>query len=386
MRGSRFRLLAALTVFTALAASVQVNAPSIGSGYGFIVVSTVLSLLLLPPRLAALVVLAGSLLSLPVVYAAKTSFMIVALLGAALRPPFTYIAGLARERYGPLPGVLAYAALDPLVVTTVAIAYYGDDGIHASLAVYDVVTALLTYLAYRAYEARGLAGLASGLLGVSAFIAGTWFFLSPPVALAGVAAAAASALAPPRLGGREVLAASAALIALASAAGWETLSLNLSVGLYPFKPSSYTEERWRVDDEPCGYMENALRGVYDPERLRIVHGCGVVEGVIESPPNLVADGDIVFDLRVEESSPSPVISLGSIVLRDGTIHVEIVPMDRGILEPLDYTLCVGDRVVVWGPIVVDTDHAQWSEVHPAIGIRLVERGEGPCVKFLVEGS
>ena len=374
----RFLLLA---LFSMVGAALQVNAPSIGGGYGIIVLASALSILYLPPYLASLAVLAGSIASLPIVYFSGSMFLLVALLGALLRPPFVLLSGLIGARLGPVAGVLAYAALDPLIAFSTAIAYYGNDGIHVGVAVYDVIVAVLAYLAYKAHSERGPLGLLTSLVGSLTYLASTMFYLAPLAAVGGLAVAVTSVL-PRQLAISKPLAlASLALLALGVLAGLQAVTVNLSLLLYPFKPSSYTEDRWSIDSEPCGRIANVFEGVYDPERLRIVHECGVVEGVIAGPPTLAEDGDINFDVRVEYSSVEPLQSLGSIVLRGGKVHVEIVPEDRGLLEAYGYKLCVGDRVRVWGPIVVDTDHAQWTEVHPALGLEVLRRGGGPCIIF-----
>ena len=374
----RFLLLALLSM---IGAALQVNAPSIGGGYGVIVLASVLSLLYLPPHLASLAVLAGSLASLPIVYLSGSMFLLVALLGALLRPLFVLLSGLVGARAGPTAGVMTYAALDPLVAVSTAIAYYGNDGIHVAMAVYDVIVAFLAYMAYRAHMERGLGGLILSLLGSTVYLASTMFYLAPLAAIGGLILSATPAL-PRGLAIFKPLAlASLIILALGVSAGFQGIIVNLSITLYPFKPSSYTEERWSVDSEPCGSIENVFEGVYDPERLRIVHECGVIEGIIAGPPVLAEDGDIVFDVEVEYSSVEPLQTLGSIILRDGRVHVEIVPKDRVILEDYDHKLCVGDRVKVWGPVVVDTDHAQWTEIHPALGVEVLRRGEGPCIIF-----
>ncbi len=116
-----------------------------------------------------------------------------------------------------------------------------------------------------------------------------------------------------------------------------------------------------------------FEGVHDPSRLRIVYSCITVTGVVRSVPLVFDDGDYCFDIIPLDSIP---LTVGSIVLRKGAVHVEIVPADQPrILEPVG-GICPGDVVRVTGVYVVDTDHGLWAEIHPALEVEVIERHEG----------
>ena len=292
-----------------------------------------------------------------------------------MRPLVAFLSGLAAARWGRPAAVLALPLLESLAAVTAGILYYGEDAVHVGLSVYAAVPAALALAALYAWERSRWLGLL-GFTGSLAYMAGVVFFPSPAAPLGAAATAAAVAAAAwPR--GRLLLGfAAVVLLAAALALGGSGLWANISILSYPLKPSSYSQERWSV---ACMGRGDAMMGVHDPERLRIVHACVAVRGVVASPPFLADDGDYCFDLRVDWGNATPLLSTGNLVMRRGMLHVEIIPRDLGILRGLGGGLCVGDVVEVVGVHVVDTDHAQWAEIHPALEVRLLRRGPGPCV-------
>ncbi len=375
------RIAVMLFVLVFLSSMVGTNAPSILVGYGFPIFSIVLAFLLLDRRVALAVTLAAGLSAIPFVRASQSMFMIVAVLGAILRPIFAYVSVLIGERRGS-PGVttLAYGAMDPVVTTSIAILYYGDDGIHVGLSSFDIVPALLAYYVYKASR-EGLVEGVLAFLSSILFILGFVFFPSWTSLIALLAIILLTPGVMHRLPRSAVLGAASILIIASIPLGGSGLAYNMAVEGYPFMPKSYSQQRWSIDSPLCGSTDNVFSGVYDPARLRIVEDCVVVEGVISDPPVLGADGDIYFDINVTSTTVEPLLSTGSYILRGGKLHAEIVPADRPLLEPYGNTLCQGDRVRIAGPLVVDTDHAMWSEIHPILRITVVERGEGPCITF-----
>ncbi len=75
------------------------------------------------------------------------------------------------------------------------------------------------------------------------------------------------------------------------------------------------------------------------------------------------DGDFSFDIR-PDAGFGWTLSLGSYVLNDGNLHVEVVPSDQAAVLG-SVTLVPGAHVQVTGVWVLDTDHGWFSEVHPA---------------------
>ncbi len=369
-------ILVALYFFSSL---LTVNAPSIGPGYGFITLAMALVLLFSPPFEALLVTILGGVLSLPLIYYSESMMIEVAFLGVVLRPIAVYIAGIVKEKHGPLSGSIALSLIVPIIATTAGILYYGDDGIHSSLSIYDAVTVFLTYLGYRAWLNDRSVGI-TGWLGESLFIISSLYFLSLPAAFAGLLV---SIMAYPSLKispSRKFLASSLVILLLGILLGGNALVYNAKIASYPLKPSSYTGDRWR-DPHGCAGRTDLFEGVHDPARLRIVHNCVTVEAVVAGIPFVADDGDYCFDLSIVKSNTTPLTTIGNTILRKGHLHAEIIPEDRSLLESLNGKICKGDKLVIKGVHVVDTDHGQWAEIHPVITLKLVERGNGPCVEL-----
>lgn len=373
---SKYLLPTLLLAGVFLGGVVQVNAPSIGTGYGFVTLFTVLAGLLLGGARAFLVVFLGHLLALPLVIASRSMIPEVAVLGTLLRPVVAGVSGLMTARWGRAYGALALAVLLPLVAGSAGILYYGDDGVHSLLAVYDSVIVVLAWLVLASWERLGRAHGVVGLAGLSLFIAGFSFYPSVAGAL-GLAGVLLSAL--PALWRRlekPLLTASIVLLLLGPLAGWSSLSANLRVMSYPLNPASYSEDRWVLPG--CG---DVSKGVHDPERLRVLE-CTWAEGVVDGIPFTAGDGDYCFDLRVtRHGDGTPLLTTGNVVLRKGRLHAEIVPagLRSGVLDEAGGMICKGDKIRVYGPLVIDTDHSQWAEIHPVYRVVLLERGSGPCV-------
>ncbi len=372
-------LLSTMLVF--IAAVFTVNAPSLFQGYGGIVAALTITALLLSPAYAAAATFIGFLAAVPIVLYAKTMFLIVLMASILLRPLAPLLGSYTKKKAGEYATGLVVAALDSVLSTIIAVLYYGDDGIHIALSVFDVITALLAVTVYKLYLEDRLLGLVSAL-GLLLFIAGSKFYFSY-ASLAGLIAILLTYYGHGKMeASRAAAAASILVIILGLIAGYAGLLLNLKILSYPVDPSSYTDQRWSISGDKCGTLENVFENTYDPMRLRIVGDCMVAEGIIESVPHLYNDGDICFDMKVTDSNYETWASLGTIILRGGLLHVEIVEADHTkILGEYNMTLCQGDIVRVWGPLVVDTDHGQWSEIHPVLGLEITKRGKGPCITF-----
>jgi len=372
------RVLFILLIFVSFV--VSVNAPNIGVGYGFICFTVALAVFFLDPLWASLTVLIGELLGFPLVVLSRGMLVPVAVLGVVLRPIVAYVSAFVARRRGVLSGALALSTITPLVATLAGILYYGDDGIHSGLSVFNGVVVFLALAGYYAWARDRVAGVLSWL-GSALFIMGLLFFPSPAALVGGIIAVLAFLASRFQLRGWAGLAGLFLLLLVGVAVGGPGLRANVAVEGYPFKPSSYGDGRW-VLRHPCVGRVEAFEGVHDPGRLRIVHDCVEVHGIVAGTPFVADDGDYCFDLLVESSNASPLLSVGNIILRHGYLHAEIIPRDRGLLEGLGGMLCKGDEVVVRGVHVVDTDHGAWAEIHPVLSAKLLKRGEGPCVSLV----
>jgi hypothetical protein len=146
------------------------------------------------------------------------------------------------------------------------------------------------------------------------------------------------------------------------------LAYNLKLSLYPYSLSTISGKQWIQTNSGDHCLQgNVFQYVYDPARLRIMDTCVTVEGVVVSNIHKYADGDICFDVAIEPEYNN-MLSIGSMVLRHGAIHVEIVPHDQGtVVVPKK-----GDFVKIIGAWVIDTDHGSYSEIHPAWYIEIIK--------------
>jgi hypothetical protein len=100
-----------------------------------------------------------------------------------------------------------------------------------------------------------------------------------------------------------------------------------------------------------------LVGVYHPQRLTVLDGCRRVTGRVESV-HAEQDGDVHYDIAVDPAY-GRLLSAGNLSEQHGWLVVELMPRDGGHLpQP-----ALGDRVVLVGALVDDTDHS-WHEIHP----------------------
>ncbi len=371
--------------------AMMVNAPAILTGYGFVYASAYYAVLSFQPGLAAALFAASHAVASAVIIGSKAAFTIVAAVSLALRPPVVYVVARLRERLGAAGSAFALAALDQLVALTVAILYYGDDGIHTALTIYELLLAPHVYAAYKLSRMDGLAsmlGPAAAIAGMAALYFGSIVLPATPAIIAGLLAPLLL-LAGGKAGWTRAAAAAlaAALVGLAFSHG--VVAVNASVALYPFKPSSWSGERWMQTQpwEGCPETVNVFEATHSPERLRIIDTCESVEGVVVGAPRIVGDGDYVFDLK-----PDPgyewMLGLGNIILRKGSLHIEVVPEDHfKVLDPIGGGVCPGDRVRVTGVYVSDTDHGMWTEIHPTYKIEVLERASSKpwpdCIRGVI---
>ncbi|MCE4614166.1 MAG: hypothetical protein F7B60_01365 [Desulfurococcales archaeon] len=357
--------------------SIMVNAPSLFQGYGPQIAAVVIAAALLSPAESFLAILISSIIATPILIETHAIFPLVAYLSLILRSIEAYLSSYTKERCGYTCMGIVAGGFDGVFATIIGVLYYGNDGIHTALSVFGIVTGVATALSVKAWIEKGvLAGVASAL-GVIVFLLSTVFYLSP----IGVLSLLATVIPFFSSHHKATSIASLILVILVAVPAIGTIGVNASILSYPFKPSSWTSNRWSIQNTPCGTTQNVFKYTHDPERLRIAESCVTLEGTVANIPKMFEDGDYCFDLN--HLNESAVLSGGSIVLRYSHIHVEIQPHDRSRLlyNALSGKVCEGDKLVVSGPLVVDTDHGMWAEVHPLMNVTLVERGAGPCVQI-----
>lgn len=358
--------------------SIMVNAPSLFQGYGPQIAAVVVAAALLSPAESFLAILISSIIAIPILLETHAIFPLVAYLSLILRSIEAYISSYTKGKCGYVCMGVVAGGFDGVFASLIGVLYYGDDGIHTALSVFGIVTGVATALSIKAWVEKGVLAGVTGILGVIVFILSTIFYLSP----IGVIALIAPVM--PFVSNKQQRAMSIAgliIVILVAIPAISVISVNTSILSYPFKPSSWTNSRWSIQNTVCGTTQNVFKYTHEPERLRIVKSCVTIQGTVANIPKMFEDGDYCFDLN--QLNNTNVLSGGNIVLRYGHLHVEIQPHERNQLlyQTLNGKVCEGDKLVVSGPLVVDTDHGMWAEVHPLMNVTLLERGNGPCVEI-----
>ena len=109
----------------------------------------------------------------------------------------------------------------------------------------------------------------------------------------------------------------------------------------------------------CPPPDQALEGVWDPDRLLVLNPCQTITGrvdVSDLPQYLSDDGDIHNEFILD---PQYRHLLTDQQETYGTLVVELMPRDAGHLPVLP----VGPKLTLRGALVYDTGHA-WTELHP----------------------
>jgi hypothetical protein len=359
-------------VLGALACSLLVNAPGIFIGFGLADVVLLLASWLYPPLWAAVAVFGSMALAVPILLATQSMFLTVAVLHLVVRPLFAYAASWIRLRRGLFASSVFLFSVESLVAVLIAILYYGGDGIETGLVVFGLLLAPYAYLIYVSLRSRRkVLGFMASVVALLAYYFALYAF---PAAATGALAVVALVvmLMWTRRGDLWPPAVALALSVIGLALGGDALSYNFKTALYPFQPASWSESRWAQVDPGCPPTHNVFENTYSPARLRIVKTCAVAVGEVTGEISISGDGDFTFNIEPRPENAS-MLSIGSIILRHRTIHIEVVPADQEkVLGPIG-GVCPGDVVKITGVFVIDTDHGMHSELHPAYKIEILSR-------------
>jgi hypothetical protein len=130
---------------------------------------------------------------------------------------------------------------------------------------------------------------------------------------------------------------------------------------------------------------NPLDGVHGPERLKVLKPCAVFQGTVGQAPHRNRDGDVSFSVSPD---PGHASMLNATNVREGGLHIEIVPRDQpgctpgqpvhvsdvpglGICSGRDIASPeLGAHVRIVGPWVLDRNN-NWNEIHPAWSITAI---------------
>jgi hypothetical protein len=361
-----------------LAAATMVNAPLIFIGYGLIYVIMLLASWMYRPSIAALLVFIALLIALPFYFFTSAIFLIVALLSTILRPIITYFTSHINLRYGHLTSALFLSLLETFIVLTIAISYYGDDGIHTGFTIFSILLLPFTYAIFYSLKANSdkyMATLASISSLISYYLSLYAFPALSTLILAVLSLIIIlywiknkSALKPlPKI--------ALILSIIGLLIGGQAIAYNATTAFYSFIPANWNPEtRWaQHNPNLCPLQNNVFSATHDPARLRIVSTCVSVIGVVSGDIAHFSDGDFGFDL-IPISQNISTLTIGSYILRHGRLHIEIVPADQhSVLNPIGGGVCPNDIVKVTGVLVIDTDHGLWAEIHPTYNIQIINR-------------
>ncbi len=127
------------------------------------------------------------------------------------------------------------------------------------------------------------------------------------------------------------------------------------------------------DQSGCIDPDSISSHVYNSYRLNVIKSCVTASGVVE---NVFEEADGDYHLRLAlDSQYSGLTNSANDQYQYGDLIVEII-CALPITQPDAVSACenytnnitipsVNDRITVTGPYVLDTDHSNWAEIHPA---------------------
>ena len=385
-------LLAALLSF--VGALTFGNAPYLFFGYGLSAFAVFAVALTCRPgsRLGFVV---GLVLGIGADLNAQSVFLFVGVGAIVVRGLQFFLLLRLRRRLGDLAACLVALLVGVFLAIAVGLITYGGEGIQPAFAVFDVVYLVPAWMLARIQTVRlprtegvGLSALVVAATLV-AFASASAFLVLAPLLASLVALALLGVLVFRRRGplplakrtsvDRYAPPAVAVLLLVLFLVSGPAASYSVRAVGYPLFPDSLGARQWiqtstaagcRVGDLAGGRTES--NGVWTPSRLRVLSTCVTVSGVVEAiepTSGPAVDGDFSFDIQLDPGY-AWTLSLGSYVLNDGNLHVEVVPSDQATVLG-NVTLVPGAHVQVTGAWVLDTDHGWFSEVHPAWSVVLV---------------
>jgi len=357
-------------LFDFFSISVTVNAPNIMVGYGLIIAAMMISILFTRPLKGASIFLFSHISATLLLIYTHSIFISITVFSLILRSTILFIIGFLYEK-GYLRSVIATLAsiviIDDILAYSIGLLHYGHDAIEVGLDIYSAVYIPYIYLAYKYYRENRMDYSLTLILSMILYYFSSAYFYALSLNILSILILLYF-IRPFKYNiSRKILYALPVIFIIILPISITPLQYNLRIILYPYSPRTLMGEQWiQTSNNPfCGYG-NVFKYVHDPPRLRILDTCVTIEGIVVSNIYKFEDGDICFDLKTDPEYSS-MLSIGSIVLRHGAIHIEIVPHDQGnVTVPKK-----GDRIRVTGVLVVDTDHGSWSEIHPAWHIEVI---------------
>ncbi|MEM3833264.1 MAG: hypothetical protein QW128_06715 [Thermoprotei archaeon] len=295
-----------------------------------------------------------------------------------LRPLLAYLTSYVNLRYGHLTSALFLSSFESLIVLSIAILYYGDDGIHTGFTIFSVLLLPFVYVIFYSIKSsrdRYVATFASLFSLLSYYLALYAFPALLTLLLSILSLIVLLFWIKSKYGLSSLPKVAFVLSIIGLIIGGQAVFYNASAAFYSFMPENWNPEtRWSQHNlSLCPSQNNVFFATHDPERLRIVNTCVSVIGTVSNYIEHASDGDFVFDL-IPISQNMSVLTIGNYLLRHGMLHIEVVPADQHpVLDPIGGGVCPGDIVKVTGVLVIDTDHGLWAEIHPAYSIQIINR-------------
>ncbi len=364
------------------------NAPYLFLGYGLSAFAVFAVALTCRPGSRIGFVL-GLVVGVAVDLVSQSVFVYVGVGAIVVRLVQFFLLERLRHRIGDLAACLIALLVGVFAAIAVGLVTYGGEGTQPAFAIFDVVYLAPAWMLARLQAARlprvegiGLAGLVVTATLV-AFASASAFLLIAPLLAALVALVLVGFLVFRRRGplplarrapvDRYAPLAIAALIVVLFLVSGPAVATTVRADAYALYPDSLAAHQWIQTSAAVGCRGGDLaggrtetNGVWTPSRLRVLSTCVTVSGIIEAlapTSGPAVDGDFSFDMKVD-AGYEWTLSLGSFVLNDGNLHVEIVPSDQATVLA-NITLPPGAHVRVTGVWVLDTDHGWFSEIHPA---------------------
>ncbi len=364
------------------------NAPYLFFGYGLSAFAVfAVALTCRPGSRVGFIV--GLILGIAVDLNAQSVFLFVGIGAVVVRLLQFFLLLRLRRRVGDLAACLLVLLVGVFLAIAVGLVSFGGEGIQPAFAVFDVVYLAPAWMLGRIQAARlppvegaGLAALVVAATLV-AFASASAFLVLAPFLASMVALVLVGALVFRRRGplpltrrtsvDRYAPIAIAVFLVVFFLISGAAVGYAMRADAYPLYPDSLGARQWIQTSSAGGCRPGDLaggrteaNGVWGPARLRVLSTCVSVSGVIEAlapTSGPAVDGDFSFDIRVD-SGYEWTLSLGSYVLNDGNLHVEVVPSDQSAVLG-NVTLVPASHVQVTGVWVLDTDHGWTSEIHPA---------------------
>jgi hypothetical protein len=393
-RSSALAGFAAAALLAFVGALTFGNAPYLFFGYGLSAFAVFAVALTCRPgsRLGFVV---GLVIGIAVDLNAQSVFLFVGVGAVVVRLLQFFLLLRLRRRLGDLAASLVALLVGVFLAIAVGIVTFGGEGIQPAFAVFDVVYLVPAWMLARIQAARlpriegaGLSALVVAATLV-AFASASAFLVLAPFLASLVALVLLGVLVLRKRGplplakrtpvDRYTPPAVAVLLLVLFLVSGPAVSYSVRAIGYPLYPDSLAAQQWLQTSTAAGCRAGDLaggrteaNGVWTPSRLRVLSTCVTVAGIVEAiapTSGPAVDGDFSFDIR-PDAGYAWTLSLGSYVLNDGNLHVEVVPSDQSAVLG-HVTLVPGAHVQVTGAWVLDTDHGWFSEVHPAWSVVLL---------------